>query len=511
MKNARFRKTRVRALLALLLSFVLISASSAVAQGGGVNLTVVLDADPPRLDPFYSSAWVEEQVLHNVFDKLFEVDVNLNIQPSLVTSYEVTEDGLTYTFQLRDDVTFHDGTVLDAEAVKFNLDAILNAPSESARYSEINAITSVEVTAPYEFVIRVDQPATPLIGALANRAGMIASPTQIEALGREGFRDHPVGSGPFVFSSRVRNSHIVLEKNPNYWQEGLPVADQVTYRIITDQDVAVLNLQSGQVDILQARSIADHIMPILDANPQIVLDVQPGIGWQGLWLNTLEPPFDNIWLRRAVDVAVDREVLVQVAYAGAAEVAWGPFSPRSPYSDGKQQLRDVEKAREYLAEGGYPDGFEFTLTIGTSAQYQRIGEIIQNLLSEVGVKVTLRVLDYGQVLSELYDGNFQASLAGWNGRVDPDGDIYGFHYTDGSNNYSGYSKAEVDSLLDESRRLPNGAERKAVIQSVLDIVREDVPYIYLVHPSQRHAYRSNVTGMSVHPDGMVRLLEVGKE
>src|SRR5699024_4324054 len=200
-----------------------------------------------------------------------------------------------------------------------------------------------------QFTITVSEPATPLIGALANRAGMIASPAQIEELGRADFHTHPIGSGPFMYVDRAHGDRIELAKNPDYWQDDLPVVDSVIYQVIADQNVAVLNLQQGQVDILQARSIADQIMPTLEADPNVVLDVQPGIGWQGLWLNTESAPFDNVDLRRALDAAVDRAAIAQVAYVGAAEPAWGPFSPRSPHYDGLIQERDAELVRELLA------------------------------------------------------------------------------------------------------------------------------------------------------------------
>lgn len=482
-------------------------AAPALAEG---SITFVLDVDPPRLDPAYSTAFVERQVQHALFDKLLEVDENMNIVPALVREWTLSEDRLTYTFYLQEGVRFHDGTVLDADAVRYNLERILDPDNGSPRYSEVNVVDRVEVVDDYTVQVHLREAFTPFLGALTDRAGMIVSPTAVETLGEEGFAAAPIGSGPFRYDSRVRGDSITLVRNDDYWQEGQPLLDQVVFRVIPDENVAVTNLQSGQVHVLQTRSIPDQLVGPLTTDPRVQFEQIAGIGWQGLWLNTTQPPFDNPDLRRALDAAIDRDALVAVAYFGAAAPAWGPYSPATSYSDGQYPQPDLERAREFLAAAGHPDGFTFTLTIGTGGLYQRIGEVLQNLWDQVGIDVEIEVIEYGQVLNDLYAGLYQASLVGWSGRADPDQDIYPFHYTGGSMNYSGYSNAELDVLLDASR-LQSGDERRDTILAALDIIREDVPYVYLVHASQKNAYAAGVSGIDIHPDGMIRLHHATRE
>lgn len=292
-------------------------------------LRVALDADPPKLDPHLSSSAIDRQVQNNIFDKLVELDEKLNIVPELAAEWEISEDGRVYTFKLRQGVKFHDGTDFNAEVVKFNFERMLNRELKTPRYNEVSMVEKVEVLDPYTVAITLKKPFSPFLGILTDRAGMMVSPAAVQKYGNDGFLNHPVGTGPFKFESRIKGDSITLVKNESYWRQGLPKADQVIYKVITDQNVAVVNLQSGQVDILDTRTIPDQQLPSLRQDKRVVLDVLPGLGYQGLWLNVTRPPFDDKWLRKAVDAAIDRETLVKVVFGDAATPGWGPFPPSS--------------------------------------------------------------------------------------------------------------------------------------------------------------------------------------
>lgn len=483
---------------------VLALLGAAAAQ----SVTVALDVDPPDLDPAFSTSFVDRQVQYNLFDRLLDVDVEMQIVPFLATSWVVSDDGLSITMQLQEGVTFHDGTVLDAEAVKYNLDRARQPGTR--RSTELEDISSIEVLSPLSFEIVLSQPSPAVLGSLTDRAGMIVSPTAMEELGREAFTQAPVGSGPFKFDSRVRGDHIVLVRNDNYWQEGEPLLDRVTFRVVPDENVAVANLLSGQLDVLQTRSIADQQIAVLQNNPNLTIEVLPGIGWQGIWLNTLEAPFDDVNVRRALSAAIDRDAIAAVAYSGAAVPAWGPFSPATPYNDGAKPVRDVEAARAFLADSAYSGGVTFTLGIGTGSLYQRLAEMLQSMWADAGITARIEVMEYGQLLNDLDEGNFQAGIAGWSGRADADQDITPFHYTDGSHNYSGYSNPELNAVLNASQ-LATGDARVALIHEAVQVLRDDVPYVYLVHAAQKIAYDNSISGLHAHPDGMLRLVGVSKD
>ncbi|BDG61644.1 ABC transporter substrate-binding protein [Caldinitratiruptor microaerophilus] len=473
-------------------------------------LRVALDADPPKLDPHLSSSAIDRQVQNNIFDKLVELDEKLNVVPELATEWKISEDGKVYTFKLRQGVKFHDGTDFNAEAVKFNFERMLNPELKSPRRNEVSMVEKVEVLDPYTVAITLQKPFSPFLGILTDRAGMMVSPAAVQKYGNDGFLNHPVGTGPFKFESRIKGDSITLVKNESYWRQGLPKADKVIYKVITDQNVAVVNLQSGQVDILDTRTIPDQQLPSLRQDKRVVLDVRSGLGYQGLWLNVTKPPFDNKWLRKAVDAAIDRETLVKVVFGDAAKPGWGPFPPSSPLYDGQVPKRDLAKTREFLEKGGKPNGFEFTLSIAPSPETQKMAQVIQGMLAEAGIRMNIQQVEWGQLLDDLDNLRHQAGAVGWSGRAEPDQNIYAFHYTGGGFNNSGYSNPVVDQLLDKSR-VTQGTEREQVFRQVLEILRDDVPYIYLYYPAQKLAYSPKVKGLTNHPDGMIRLENVTKE
>jgi len=472
-----------------------------------VTLTVALSADPPKLDPHLSTAAVDRLVMNNIYDKLVDLDEKLNIVPELATEWQVSPDGTVYTFKLRQGVKFHDGTEFNAEVVKFNFDRMLDPSLNSPRRNEISMVKEVRVVDPYTVEIHLETPFTPFLGILTDRAGMMVSPAAVQQYGD--LSEHPIGTGPFKFASRTKGDSVTLVRNEDYWQEGLPKASKVVYKVITDGNVAVANLQSGTVDILETRTIPDKLLPQLRQNPNLTVSVTPGLGHQGIWFNVTQPPFDNKWLRKAVEAAIDRETLVQVVFGEAATPAASPFPPADPYHDGYLPKRDLSKAREYLARGGKPDGFSFTLSIGTGTEPEQVATVVQSMLAEVGIQANIQKLEFGKLLDDLDNLRHQAGLLGWSGRAEADQNIYDFHYTNGSLNQSGYSNPELDRLLDQSR-VVTGEERKEVFRQVMAILREDVPYVYLYYPANKLAYRSDVVGLVNYPDGMIRLENVTK-
>ena len=488
---------------ALFFSLVIGLLGVALAQ----TITVALDVDPPMLDPAFSNAFVDRQVQYNIYDRLLDVNEKMQIIPFLVTSWETSDDGLVVTMHLKDGVRFHDGTPLDADAVKYNLDRARGKGTR--RTTELNTIVSVDVLDPLTFQVVFSQPSPAVLGAFTDRAGMIVSPAAVEHLGNEGFSQAPVGSGPFKFESRVRGDQVVIVRNEDYWQEGKPVVERVVFKVVPDENVAVANLMSGQLDVLQTRSIADQQLAVLQRSTNVTVEVMPGIGWQGIWLNTSAAPFDDVNVRRALSAALDRDVIASVVYSGAAVPAWGPYSPITPFNDGKVPTRDVQAARDYLAASAYPDGVTFTLSIGTGNTYQRLSEVVQSMWAEAGITASIEVMEYGQLLNDLDAGSYQAGLAGWSGRADPDQDITPFNRTGGNENMANFSSPELDALLDE-QRLAQGEARVALLHQAVDLLRDQVPYIYLVHPAQKIAYSNDIHGLHAHPDGMIRLASVSK-
>ena len=464
------------------------------------ELVIGLDADPPQLDPHMSSAAVDRQVFQSLYNKLIEIDENLEYVPELATDWAISEDGLTYTFTLQEGVLFHDGTPFNAEAVKFNFERMMNPDISSPRSSEVGLISEVKVVDEYKVEVVLSQPFAPFLSVLTDRAGMMVSPTAVKELGDD-FANKPVGTGPYKFDSRVSQSHIELTRFEDYWRDQ-PAIEKITIRPFPDSTVRVTNLLSGDLDILN--KIAYKDIEKLKNDPNITLLEKDALGFQGMHLNTRVAPFDNKAVRQAINYAIDRSAIAQVVFHNGVSVGVSPFSPISwAAPDFEQPKADVEKAKQILADAGVTD-VSFTLKISPSPEEEQMAQMIQAMLSEIGMTVKIELVEFGTLLDQMDSGDFQAVRNGWSGRIDPDGNIHSFMYTDASNNYTGYSNAKVDELIDEARAIGDQAERAKMYKEATEIIWDDAPYIFLYHERDYKAMKKNVVGFKHISDTMLR-------
>src|ERR671916_2028923 len=475
------------------------------------TLFVALEAEPPELDPNLSSAYVDRQVMASLYDKLVDIDEQGEIVPMLAKSYEVSDDGTVYTFELREGIKFHDGTEFNAEAVKFNLDRYQK--EDSVRSTEVEPIESIEVVDPMTVRVTLSEPFAPFLAVLTDRAGIIASPKAIKESGGR-ISKNPVGTGPFEFVERVRGDHITVKKNPDYWREGLPKLDKIIYRGIDDENVQYQNLQSGELDLIDSTPLVE--VKDLQESGDYRVSIESGLGYNGIWLNVTRPPFDNEKLRQAVDRLVNREAVAKAALRNVGGTpANSPFSKQSwAYGESDEYPpRSVEEAKALLEEAGKPDGFSFTFKTDPSPINQQLGQVIQSNLKPAGIKVELEQVEFGTLLEQNTSGDFEAMLLGWSGRIDPDLNIYDFTVTDGDFNASGYSNPEVDKLLNEARTTSDRDRRKQLYDQVMEILHEEVPYVYLFHSNLTtdFAMQPTVQGFEPYPDGILRLAGVSKQ
>src|SRR5215211_8971195 len=371
---------RVSAVVSLIVALLVVGGCG----GGGApqsntppgTLYVALDDEPPELDPNLSTAYVDRQVMASLYDKLVDINQQGEIVPMLAKSYEVADDDLAYTFHLREGIKFHDGTEFNAEAVKYNLDRYQE--EDSVRSTEVEPIESVDVVDEYTVRVTLSEPFAPFLAVLTDRAGIIASPKAIEENNGRISKD-PVGTGPFKFVERVRGDHITVKKNPDYWREGLPKLDKIIYKGITDENVQYQNLQSGELDLIDSIPLVE--VSDLQKSGDYQVSIQPGLGYNGIWLNVTRPPFDNEKLRQAVYQLVDRQAVAKAAlrHVGGTP-ANSPFSKQT-WAYGKSDEYpppSVEEAKQLLKEAGKPDGFSFTFKVTAADPLsQQIGQIIR--------------------------------------------------------------------------------------------------------------------------------------
>ncbi|RVV96766.1 ABC transporter substrate-binding protein [Mesobaculum littorinae] len=499
-------------LFRLTLGAALLGATALGAQAQDLRIGLASDADV--LDPDQSRTFVGRIVYTALCDKLVDITPELEIVPQLATEWSFNDDNTALTMTLREGVTFHDGTAFNAEAVARNIERSQTL-EESRRKSELSSIDSVEVLGDYEIRFNLTQPDVTVLAQLADRAGMMISPDAADEAGTD-FGLNPVCSGPFKFEERVAQDRITLSAFADYWNADEIHLDSVTYLPIPDTTVRLANLQSGDLDIIDRLGATD--LEQVRSAGGITVEEAVSLGYQGITFNIDNGDRgDNPWgndarLRRALGLAVGRDIINQVVFNGAFRAGNQPFPPSSPWYDAEIPVpeRDVEAARALLEEAGYPDGISLEVQVPNRPENMQLMQVVQSMASEAGIDVQITSKEFATMLQDQSAGDFTASQVGWSGRIDPDGNIHGFVTTGGGLNDAGYSSDEVDRLLNEARTVSDDAERKALYDQAQAILNEDMPILYLYHQTWLTALDDAIEGFVAYPDGMMRLEGVTK-
>jgi peptide/nickel transport system substrate-binding protein len=493
----------------------LLTAAAVVALSAvpalSADLRIGLQEDPDVLDPDQSRTFVGRIVYASLCDKLVDITPDLEIIPMLATEWSWGDDGKVLTMKIREGVKFHDGTDLNAEAVKANIDRSKNL-KESRRKSEVSSIDSVEVTGPHEVKINLTAPDATLIAQLADRAGMMLSPKAATEMGLD-FGNNPVCSGPFKFVERVQQDRIVLEKFADYWDKDKIHIDKVTFLPIPDTTVRLANLRSGDLDMLERLAATDAGSVKGDANLNYYEAVS--LGYQGMTINinnsdrSKNPVGQDARVRQALNLAIDRDALNQVVFEGTNLPGNQPFPSTSPWYDKNFPVpqRDVEKAKELLKEAGH-EKLTVEVQMANNPVQTQVMQVIQSMVAEAGFELKLKATEFATLLKEQTAGNYEVSQIGWSGRVDPDGNIHQFMTCGGGINDSKYCNPEIDKLLNQARLSTEPAERKKSYDAARQILNSDLPIIYLYHQTWIWAASKKVDGFVAYPDGMIRLQNV---
>lgn len=492
----------------------LLASALMAAPAFAADLRIGLQEDPDVLDTDQARTFVGRIVFESLCDKLINTAPDLSFVPELATEWSWSADGLELTMKLREDVVFHDGTPFNAAAVVANIDRSQNLP-ESRRKSELASVASVAATGDYEVKFTLKSPDATLLAQLSDRAGMMISPTAFTAAGLD-FGANPVCSGEYKFVERIEQDRIVLEKFADYYNTDAYSYDRVIFLPIPDTTVRLANLQSGDLDMLERLAPSDLAAVKGDAN--LVAAEAIGIGYQGITVNVgngdrAKTPFgQDKRVRQALSWAIDREVVNQVVFEGAYAPGNQPFPPNSPWYDGSNPVpaRDVEKAKALLAEAGL-ERVTIEMQAANNPVQLQLMQVIQSMAAEAGIDISIKATEFATMLAEQTEGRYESTQVGWSGRTDPDGNIHTFVTCEGGQNDSKYCNPEVDNLLNAARTSTDQATRKTSYDAANKILSDELPIIYLYHPTWLWALRSNVTGFVAHPDGMIRLAGVKTE
>lgn len=382
--------------LALITSAALLAPFAAHAAKTDLVMGVVLE--PPHLDPTAgAAAAIDEIVYANVFEGLTRINSAGEVKPALAESWEVSEDGKTYTFKLRSGAKFHDGSALDAGDVKFSLERAMAEDSTNAQKGLFSAIDSVEAVDDTTVKVMLKNPQGSFLYNMGWGDAVIVAPESAD-----GNKENPVGTGPFKFESWAKGSAITIVKNPDYWGDAVAL-DKATFRIIPDAAAAVPALLSGDVHAF-ANMPAGDALPQIQADPRFKVVIGATEGETILSTNNKKPPFDNIKVRQAIAHALNRQAIIDAGSSGLGTPIGTHFSPgNAAYVDltGTYPY-DIEKAKALLAEAGFGDGIKATIKLPPPAYARDGGQVVASQLKEIGIELEIIPVEWAQWLEQVF-------------------------------------------------------------------------------------------------------------
>lgn len=511
--------TKLQRLLVLSSLCLVFSLSLAQEPVYGGVLTIAYTSTSPHIDIQGTNQGSLSESAHYMYETLFDRNPEGEIVGLLARDYSVSDDGLSYTFMLQEGVLFHDGTVFDAEAVKYNFERkiTLGLPTwDSIPWESIEVIDSLTLE------VNLTTPAPHILNVLAAKTWSIYSPTHVEAVGADGILSQGVGTGPFRQRSFEPNDVLHLERNPDYWQEGLPYLDEVIFRVIPDANTRAALLESGEVDI--ALGLPIPVTMRLQQDPRFNVLNALGSRQYYITINNVKAPTDDVLVRQAINHAVDKEGILQAVFLGiGGEVANAVYlNPTvAGYSPAGNYAYDPERAEALLQEAGWTRGsdgiyaqngqrLELTLHTrrGSVTGDFEIAELVQGMLADVGIAVELIVLESASFVPAVTLPAEQAEYYLVNltvGTVTGDAEyvMTSFYHSDSAAprlyNRAYYSNPEVDALIEASRLVPTLEERNAMYAEIIPMVFADAPILQLFDSVEWLATNARVQGIYFEP------------
>ena len=493
---------------------------SACAQETDNILVFGRGSDSVGLDPALENDGESFKVCDNIFETLVTYEAqSTGIVPLLARSWDISSDLLTWTFHLRTDVRFHDGTPFDSNAILFSLKRQFDKEHPHHKVQGVykywkdmgmdDVIDSMHTEDDSTFVIKLIEPNATFLATLGMNFCAAVSPTAVAKFGSDFFKN-PVGTGPFKFVEWRKDERIVLERNEKYWGK-LTQIKRLIFRPIQDASVRFLELETGSIHGID--NVNPEFIRKINADANLNLLTQTGMNVGYLAMNMDLPPFNNKLVRLAINHAINKQAIVDNFYSGLAIPAKNPFPPLLwGYNDDvKPYNYNPARAKELLVQAGFPEGFETELwAMPTPRPYmpqpEKIAVAIKANLDAIGVKTRIIRWEWGTYLSKVANGEHPMYLLGWTGdNGDPDNFLYVLldktAAVKPAQNVAFYRNNELHELLNAARRSNDISERSYFYKKAQEIVHDDVPWVPLVHATQTAAFRSNVQGFKLHPTG----------
>jgi peptide/nickel transport system substrate-binding protein len=461
----------------------------------GGEAVVGITQEPSSFDPHTAVAAGDKELIFNIYEGLYKFDSTGTLNPCLATDCEISEDSSVYTFTIREGVTFHNGDTLDADDVVYSLKraaGLLDSQDGTALVTELDCIKDVEKSDDGKVVVTLESGNSELLSYFTT--GIIPD-------GYDNCEAAPVGTGPFMFDSYTIGENVTLVKNPNYWQDGLPYLDTVTFKICADMDSGLLELQNGNIDIFP---YLDSIRAEQLDTTQFTIESNGSNMVQIFALNNAVAPLDDARVREAINLAINREDIIEVTMGGAGVELTTAMSPAmgSYYDtslDGTYS-QNIDEAKALLAEAGYPDGFELTVTVPSNyLVHVNTAVELASELSAVGIDLEIEQVDWATWLESVYTNReYESTVICLTSDYAPY-DVLQRYASDSSDNFINYSNSEVDELLAEIPTLADTEAKTELYHQILNILVEDNASCYIQDPTTLTAVSVRLTGYSVYP------------
>lgn len=488
--------------------------AAAKPPGAGGTLTFALENDVIDFDPMLSRAFVDRNAHYQIYDSLVRIDPTGKIIPWLAEKWDLSTDGKKMTFTLRKGVKYHDGSAFDADSVKWNIDRYRSTDG-SARKGELAPVASVDVIDASTVAFNLSTPFSPLLALLVDRAGMMVSRKVAESAGQDFTRKaFKAGTGPFVLTEAVKDDHITLEKNPDWWGTDasggkLPLLDKIVIHPITDSNVRLTNIKTGDAQFVN--NVAPKDVASVKNDSSVAYKDMPGLAFGSLVTNRKDGfIFNEGRYVKALALALDRQELIDKAFFGVGVVGYGAVAPShfsydpnfKPY--GKADPDAAKALVDQVGKG--PLSFEFLVPSGDPALLQQ-AQLVQAQLRKASIDAQIVQLEFAQILQQQTDHAFKGmTYVGWSGRIDPDGNSYDFNYTGRPNNDGSYSNPDVDKLLDQERQTSDESARTTALRKAEQIyVVDDPARVWFRFGVAQQLTPTNVQGLTPYPDQIPRL------
>lgn len=488
------------------------------SQEGG-ELVIAKSSEVVSLDPAGSNDVPSSDVQANIYESLTQLDDDMNVQPLLAESWDAVEEDV-WEFTLKEGITFHDGSAFNADVVKANIERILDENIASPRKFLFEMVTDVEVVDEYTVRFTTEYPFAPLPAHLAHSGGSMVSLDVIEedyAAMEEGsdpgtvVNENPVGTGYFIFDEWKSGESIRVVRNEDYWGENA-LLDSVLYKIVSEDLTRVAELETGDSHISDPLSPSDFDQ--IDQSDGTFVHTQSSVSLSYIGFNMAKEPFDDVRVRQAISMAIDKEQIIEGIYEGFGVPAIGPIPPDVfGFDDSVPGLDyDVERAKELLAEAGYPDGFSTTIWTNDSRERIDTAVNLQAQLKEIGIDLKIEEIEWGAYLAQTANGEHDMFILGWS---TPTGDAdYAMYALFHSNNFGEPGNRtftaddKLDELLDLGRKTPGEEERLDIYAEAQELLVDLAPMIYIHHSEFLLGVRNEVKGLRQLPTQILQLQEV---